>query len=216
MSATIRGGSAIGVPGGPVGTLGCLVKVGGALRILSSAHVLARLGNAEVDQQVWETTVNGEKVRAIGRVRDVAPVDFSQYAVNDLDAALADVSDLEVVRPGIGIPPVQAAPSGISLTPAEGARVQAWGAVSGRLRTSKIVSVNWQGSINYGSLGRAEFGGLVSCKPPYSVKGDSGAAVLSEEGWFLGLHMAGDEQQSLFCTLAALRRQWPGLTVVTA
>ena len=175
MPAAIRGGSAIGIPGGPVGTLGCLVRVDGALRILSSAHVLARLGNADIDQQVWEKTLKGEIVRAIGRVRDVAPVDFSPYAVNDLDAALADVSDLQVVRPGIGIPPVQAAPSGISLTPAEGARIQAWGAVSGRLRTSKIDSANWQGSINYGALGTAEFGGLVSCKPPYSVKGDSGA-----------------------------------------
>jgi hypothetical protein len=88
------------------GTLGCLVRRGGAdgakgHYILSANHVLANVNDAEIGDPILEPAPADGGTTPIARLTDFEPIDF--HGINRIDAAIAEVTVPGDVLPEIAV-----------------------------------------------------------------------------------------------------------------
>jgi hypothetical protein len=188
------------------GTLGCLVRdATGRLLLLSNSHVIADSGNAAIGSTVIQPGPGdgGGANQAIATLAAFVPLDFTPGFNNQVDAAVALITDPSLVTaliPGIGVPttPPSAFPAQV------GDQIQIVGRSSGT-STGKIKDLNYMSKLSYptadGSSGLAYFRDQVLCER-YAIPGDSGSVVCDMNGVALGLHYCGSDITSTFCLMS--------------
>lgn len=205
------------------GTLGCLVTrpdAPGKHFILSNSHVLAASGTAKVGDPIFQPGPDEGDTPAtpIATLTDWRPFDFTQAASNRCDAAIAEINP-DVVSMAqiynIGVP--------------KGARpydkrrlrnilVQKSGRTTGHT-WGKVELPRFEMEMTYPrpsgrSRGKARFQQQVLCSR-YSDHGDSGALVLDDAGYAVGLHFAGSSDVSVFSPIQFVLEDL-GIELVTA
>jgi hypothetical protein len=189
------------------GTLGCLVRRGNQLFILSNNHVMALsnaapLNSAIVQPGRLDGGVNPADI--IARLHQFIPINFNAAANNVVDAAIARTApalvDRRILRPGNVLQPIG---PGI-VQPVLNMRVMKSGRTT-QFRRGQINAVNVTINVNYGPAGVARFVRQVrvagTIQPPFSAPGDSGSLVTSQVGNRpVGLLFAGNAQNNTpFC-----------------
>lgn len=197
------GGCSIGHVRATAGTLGCLVRRGSEVFILSNNHVLAATNlGVRGDYILQPGPADGGKAPedGIATLSDYVPIDFA--GENRLDAALARPFSPELVTGEIleiGKPTGWAE-----------AELRAEVVKSGRttgLTQGTVDVVEATVEVLYG-LDRVRFvGQCVVAKPGFSAGGDSGAVVLLRESKrAVGLLFAGSEEATIFTPMDVVLR----------
>lgn len=221
------GGVSIGHINITAGTLGCLVLKGGEFFILSNNHVLADTNQGKEGDPIIQPGKHdgGTAADRIATLEEFVPIDFgtspptcsaakaveqllnalaegvgSSHRVvsyqeskgeNRVDAALARPLSLELVEKrilNIGVPRG-------SREATLGTDIKKSGRTTG-FTTGRITQIDATVQVSYGSAGTATFtdqfvaGGM-------SAGGDSGSAVLDEEGYVVGLLFAGSQNTTI-------------------
>lgn len=168
------------------GTLGSLVTKGGVGYILSNAHVLARVGQAQVGEDISQPGLidDGCKVfQVVANYSEMAPLNGSSGS--NVDAALAAVRSGAVTSTGeiIGV----GVPAASTATPTVGRGVAKSGRTTG-LTCATIASTNTTVKVQYqkncGS-GRKFFvkyaNQVVINSTSFSAGGDSGSLIVTSD-----------------------------------
>ncbi len=221
------GGVSIGHVSITAGTLGCLVSRGGQLFILSNNHVLALSNAGQIGDSILQPgpADGGTSKDHIAVLEDFIPLDFGTSApvcstaktterllnalarlagsdhritafqetagLNKVDAALArplstDLVDRSIVAIG--------RPKGVR----EGTlnmNIKKSGRTTG-LTHGRITQIDATVKVSYGSAGNATLTDQFVAGS-MSLGGDSGSAVLDEEGYVVGLLFAGSETTTI-------------------
>lgn len=201
-------GVGIGHANVTAGTLGCIVRgrsEGTQLFALGNSHILADSGRASIGDPVYqpapadaETTTQNR----LGKLSRFVPFEFSADGYpNRVDAAIAAVADSKVRRE---VRLLGVRPTALATTLVRGMRVQKVGRTSD-LTHATIEDVDLKVSARYptasGGKRRAGFAKQVGCTA-FTSDGDSGAAVLTEDGELAGLHFMGSDGLSVFNPIA--------------
>jgi len=220
------GGVSIGHVNVTAGTLGCLVMREGHLFILSNNHVLAASNNARLGDPIIQPARydGGTPADQIATLEDFIPLNFgseeptcsiakgteqimnavasalgSSHRVatyrqapqpNQVDAALARPLSPDLVKAeilGIGVP------KGVREATL-GTRVQKSGRTTGHT-TGMITQIDVTVQVDYDGRTATFTDQLMA--GPMSSGGDSGSAVLDEDGYVVGLLFAGSDMATL-------------------
>jgi len=166
------------------GTIGCRVTDGTDVYALSNNHVYANSNKASIGDNVLQPgTYDGGRnpEDKIGTLDDFTLIEFSPYASNKIDAAIAKSSpaDLGNATPsdGYGTPRSATWPATVGL------RVMKYGRTTG-LTKGRIYAINATVNVNYGpSSGTARFVNQIVITPgTFSAGGDSGSLIVVERG----------------------------------
>ncbi len=190
------------------GTLGCLVRRGNQLFILSNNHVMALVNTAPLNSAILQPgRLDGGTSPAdiIGRLDQFVPINFNPAVFNFVDAAIARTApalvDRRILRPGGVLQPIGA---GI-VQPAMNLPVMKSGRTT-QFRRGVIDAVNVTVNVNYGPVGGVarfarQFRVRGTVQPPFSDRGDSGSLVTTQAGNRpVGLLFAGNAQSNTtFC-----------------
>ena len=194
------------------GTLGCLVRKGGEVLILSNNHVLANSNNAQVGDPVWQPgrADGGTSADQIGALAEFVPIAFdgsappgngcsplSLFSIfvpkprvqnvpgdNKVDCALARPTAPDLVNPDILNIGV---PAGVG-TATLGTQLQKSGRTTG-YTTGAVTQIDVRVTVNYGGPTATFTGQLMA--GAMSQGGDSGSAVLDMQKRVVGLLYAG-------------------------
>lgn len=187
-----------------VGTLGAIVRRrdGGALALLSNAHVLARDGLAEIGEEIVQPSTRDGGTPGADRVALLArfqPFEFTQTGFPNLvDAAIAELDGGRASTDQIRL--LGHAPRGITKNVRRGMHVHKVGRTSD-LTTAIIQDVHFRLQFRLRQTkkrrARVGFRHQVMCTR-FSAPGDSGSLVLSSTGRAVGLHFAGSITASIF------------------
>lgn len=197
-------GVGVGHFGITVGTFGCLVKkrgTKGPIYILSNSHVLAKSGTGSIGDEIIQPGRRDGGSRPadnLAKLEQWIPFQFSASGYPNLvDAAIAKVRKRSV-RPEIRI--IGRAPVGVSNAIRRGMRVQKVGRTTD-YTTGVVTDINYRLFLRYpkpgGSVGRVGLKDQILCTR-YTAGGDSGSAVLNNNGRVVGLHFAGSPSTSIF------------------
>ena len=185
------------------GTLGAYVKKrdgSPGMYLLSCAHVIADAGRAAAGAEIFHPDADG---RLIAKLTDSADLHPSSTCIrNSWDAAIAKVTNPHVVTPtwrAIG------RVTGFGGTITKRMKVTLVGARSkqneGKVKDTDMVVTPLTFKHADGTEKKYLFKNLVRCSP-MSSPGDSGATVIaSESRKIIGLHMAGNDSESVFCRI---------------
>jgi hypothetical protein len=216
------GGVSVGHVDITAGTIGCLVYRGDDIFILSNNHVLANSNEAQIGDAIIQPGRydGGTTADQIATLSEFVPIDFGQLpaecpwatgtesVLNALAQAVGSNHRVMAVRQTAGVNQVDAAlgkPLSPNLVTKEileigvpkgvkevelGMAIQKSGRTTGLTHDSVIqidvtVQVNYDGRI-------ATFSGQFAAGP-MSQGGDSGSAVLTEDGYMVGLLFAGSD-----------------------
>jgi hypothetical protein len=221
------GGVSVGHINITAGTLGCLVLKGGELFILSNNHVLADSNLGKKDDLIIQPGKHdgGTLADKIATLEEFVPIDFgtipttcptaktveqllnaiakgvgSSHKVvsyqesggeNRVDAALARPLSLDLVERrilNIGVPKG-------SREATLGTDIKKSGRTTG-FTTGRITQIDATVQVSYGSAGAATFTDQLVAGA-MSSGGDSGSAVLDEEGYVVGLLFAGSQNTTI-------------------
>ena len=202
------GGAAIAVRQDQIGTIGCRVNLSGRDYLLTSGHVLSPTGFEPAGTAVYQPAPGLSGARRLGAVAAVAPLVRSPTANNSLDVGLATIDGQLEARIG-----TFGTPLGFSMNVSKNDEVRMFGANSG-VRHGVVLDTNWSGAVIHTNNVRVGFARLVSTNMA-TRGGDSGAAVLDVDNRVVGIHLGGDVNFSLFCSMFEICRLWPGLEVTT-
>lgn len=195
-------GCSVGI-GLVAGTLGCMVKKRGrksGYYLLTSAHVIARDGNAALKTPVFQPAPVdsiGSQLSPFAELSEVVPFEFSpRKNTNLVDAAIAKIKQSGMAEKAIiGI----GNPQGVA-TASRHMKVQKSGRITG-LTHGKIRDIHFRTRLQYerdklGNIGWVGFKDQILVTN-FSQEGDSGALVLSEKKMAVGLLFAGSEKVSV-------------------
>jgi hypothetical protein len=227
------GGVSIGHYAITAGTLGCLATKNGQIYILSNNHVLANSNNAEIGDAVLQpgNYDGGTMADQIGTLAEFVPIDFGDLPVdcgiatgveellnavakalgsrhrisafqespgtNLVDCALAlptspDLVNKEILEIGV--------PKG-AREATLGTAVQKSGRTTGHT-TGQIIQIDVTVQVAYGSQVATFTDQLMA--GAMSAGGDSGSAVLDNEGYVVGLLFAGSETTTILNPIQAV------------
>ncbi len=165
------------------GTIGCLVRRGNALFILSNNHVLANSNNSRPGDPILQPgPADGGRVPAdvIARLARFIPIRFGG-APNEVDCAIAQTS------PGL-VTPLNRCFGRISASPVPARRdllVQKCGRTT-QFTRGRITDVNATVRVGFGSAGTALFRNQIIIASlttaPFSAGGDSGSLIVTTQG----------------------------------
>jgi hypothetical protein len=174
-------GVSTGHPDITAGTIAARVTAGGKFFALSNNHVYANSNAASIGDNVlqpgtYDGGVNPDD--AIGTLFDYQPIDFSPFASNVVDAAIAvsSTADLGNATPadGYGTPNKALTPAAVGL------RVMKYGRTTG-LTKGRVTAINATVNVNYGPSGTARFVKQIVISPgSFSAGGDSGSLIVVE------------------------------------
>lgn len=177
------GGVSVGHYRITAGTLGCLVRRGSALYILSNNHVLANCNNARIgDPIVQPGTYDGGRVPAdvIARLSQFVSIRFGG-PVNQVDCAIAQSSPRLVT-------PLNKCIGRISATPVP-CRLNLFVKKCGRttqFTRGRITDCSATVRVSYGTAGVALFQNQIVVvsltAAPFSAPGDSGSLIATDVG----------------------------------
>ncbi|MCR4406155.1 MAG: S1 family peptidase [Anaerolineae bacterium] len=221
------GGVSVGHVAVTAGTIGCLVQRGDEIFILSNNHVLANSNNAQIGDAILQPGRydGGTMADQIATLFDFVPIDFGQGPVecpwaktaetvlNALAQATGSSHRVMAVRQTAGVNQVDAAlgkplspdlvtkeileigvPKGVKEAEL-GMAIQKSGRTTG-LTHDRITQIDVTVQVNYdGQI--ATFTGQLAAGP-MSRGGDSGSAVLTEDGYVVGLLFAGSDTTTFF------------------
>lgn len=171
------------------GTLGCLVKRGRSMFILSNNHVLANLNRARRGDPIIQpgrADGGSDPRNRIGRLSNFIPIRMGGPS-NLVDAAIALTTQ---VRPEI----LQIGrPNRIPIPPSRGMSVKKRGRTTELTTNGIIEDVNLTVRIDYRSAGWALFRNQILIrKPGFSAGGDSGSLIVDHQNRPVGLLFAGN------------------------
>jgi PKD repeat protein len=168
------------------GTIACRVKKGNNVYALSNNHVYALENDAPLGSEVlqpglYDTAGVYNKDNVIGVLADFEPIKFRRWARNEIDAAIALSSTVNL---GTATPPgAYGIPSSETATASVGLAVQKYGRTTG-LTSGEITSINATVRVGYDS-GVARFVGQIIIQPtgsdPFSDGGDSGSLIVTDD-----------------------------------
>jgi len=198
----------------PSGTLGALVRRRDvddeATYILSCNHVLAHLNRPTDDDRILQpgssdrprrdTTAQRTADVIADLTRLVTLVFHDSAYLNKVDAGLARVRNLEDVNPEVAH---LGHPRGMCRTIRRGMQVTKCGrtsAVSTGTVSDPAARLRLRYPVSEGATGYVGFTDIVLCTP-FSNRGDSGAAVLTQGREIAGLVMAGSDRVTVFCKI---------------
>ena len=190
------GGSSIGqYPLVTAGTLGCILYRGGKQVILSNNHVLAAENKAALgDAIVQPGRVDGGQPGSdtIATLLDFVPISFKPEETNDVDAAVASPVSSKGVSAFIFEVGTLKGIASVTL----GDVVTKSGRTTG-LTKGKVVAIDLEIYVGY-SAGSARYVNQVEISqlpeyPKMADGGDSGSALVTEEGKLCGLIFAADK-----------------------
>lgn len=210
-----------------VGTLGGFVRsangLSGTVFALSNNHVLANTNRLPIGTEISQP-VSKSITNVFARLTNFEPIQLSSPltpfpARNRIDAAIAQVSDLTLVRTGTmsGIPnyvPSLKAPSpGMSVTKSG----RTTGVTEGIISATRVNGVR----VNYGTPGGPLIGTFDGCiqvvgngGSPFSQGGDSGSFILEKaSGRPVAMLFAGDYLTTTACDLTAVCTRFSVLPV---
>jgi hypothetical protein len=204
------GGYSIAHPSVRVGTIGCLVRKKSdpkLVYLLSCCHILADSGRAARGDDIWQPGPfdGGTAGDAMASLADFVRFRFTPLFDNAVDAAIAGPVTKAVCQSAIAL---IGHPQGVRPRVVPGTKVRKVGRTT-RLQNGKVTAFHATLPIPY-PVGVVKFIDLVETDC-YSDSGDSGALVLDEEGYAVGLHMAdsprrpwpfNDPNRSFFCPIS--------------
>jgi hypothetical protein len=173
-------GTSTGHPNITAGTIGCRVTDGSNVYALSNNHVYAYENNASIGDPVLQPgSYDGGALPAdeIGTLFDFEPIDFSFFAFNIIDAAIAlsSISNLGNATPsgGYGLPKKDTISASVNL------KVKKYGRTTG-LTKGRITGINATLNVGYSS-GVARFVNQIIIEPGgFSAGGDSGSLIVGD------------------------------------
>jgi len=190
------------------GTFGVLVKrtteSDDNLYILSSNHVLTEYNAMVKNALILQPGVSdgGRDADNIAELAELVSLEYDDKQYNNrVDAAIGRVLDPGAVRSELIY---LGQPSGIGRAVRRGMSVQIVGRTSGR-SVGQVVDPEARLRLKYPRGKRTTayvgFADIVLCTP-FTQKGDSGAAVLSDDNKVVGLVMAGGSRATVFCKMS--------------
>jgi hypothetical protein len=196
-----------------VGTLGCLVRRGTQVFVLSNNHVVADTNRLPIGKEIVQT-FGMAPADVFARLADFETIRFPQPGGatprNRMDAAIAAVTAPNLVRIGtmFGIPnytPQLLAPRPAMAVTKSG---RTTGVTSGRITAIRVNGV----TVNYGTVQNPVIGTFDNCVQisapagvSFSRPGDSGSAILDEAtGRPVALLFAGNGTSTTACDLTAV------------
>jgi len=179
------------------GTIGCLVKKGGLLCILSNNHVLANVNRGNPgDPVVQPGPIDGGHVPAdsIGKLTTFIPIDFTNP--NAVDCAIAEVQSKLVTQQNQALGKLK-----LPVVPAQlNMLVNKCGRTT-QLTRGRITDINATVRVGYGSSGTAVFQRQVIVQSlnanPFSQGGDSGSLIVNEANQPVALLFAGSASHTI-------------------
>lgn len=207
----VRPGFGISRFDGPAGTVGLIVRRAsetGELFVLSNCHVLARVDDGQIGARVVQPAADDDlepPADPIGALTQFVRIEPSEDGyTNEVDAAIARLDDNIDATNDL---PILGKPTGIGQI-RDSMTVQIIGRTSGH-NIGKIIATDFLWAPFYrlsdGRMARVGFRHQVACTP-YASPGDSGAAVLSNSGKIVGLHVGGSAALSIFTPIRAVFR----------
>ena len=222
----VKGGYSIGHHQGSAGSIGCLVTpVSGtddSVYILSNSHVLANSGTCTKGDPVLQPgpsdygTIN-DKIADLDRWARFRYSNPSNLVyTNQVDAAIAGPIDVKNCDPSIA--EINVIPRGIAPTIDVDDKVVKVGRTSHKT-DGEIDAVNVRAKIPYPS-GTVAYSDMIICRnqttgQAFTEHGDSGSLVLSENGYAVALHVAGNSKYSFSCPIQEVLRAMQ-VSLVTA
>jgi hypothetical protein len=179
-------GVSIGHPAITAGTLGCLVRRGSTIYILSNNHVMANSNNANIGDNILQPGDFDGGQDPADRIADLSAfkaIVFSTSANNVIDAAIADVvNDNDVTgatHPSAGS---YGQPRTSTISASVNMRVQKYGRTT-RHTQGRVQAINATVNVGYGSSGTARFIRQIIINPGgFSAGGDSGSLIVVRGG----------------------------------
>lgn len=227
------GGVSVGHVAVTAGTIGCLVQREDEIFILSNNHVLANSNNGQIGDAILQPGRydGGTMADQIATLFEFVPIDFglgpvecpwaktTETVLNALAQATGSSHRVMAVRQTAGVNQVDAAlgkplspdlvtkeileigvPKGVKETEL-GMAIQKSGRTTG-LTHDRITQIDVTVQVNYdGQI--ATFTGQLAAGP-MSKGGDSGSAVLTEDGYVVGLLFAGSDTTTFFNPIQAV------------
>jgi hypothetical protein len=188
------------------GTLGVNMKwgKGSPYRLISNNHVIAGNDGKNKGKWVYQPDYNGPPTQ-LAKLTDFVPIvtyphkgiEDPTYNLYDLAWCTIDKKRGSPVIHGIGEPKGWRQPE-------VGARVRMMGAETGKLVEANITSVEYVWVYEkwpYPAMTIAFFERLILLDRPIAQAGDSGAALVDDDGYVVGLCMGGAKVNTIGCRL---------------
>ena len=199
------------------GTLGCVVKKGASLCILSNNHVLANVNSAAIGDPILQPgPIDGGRQPAdiIAKLLQFVPVRFGGLP-NRVDCAIAKVTSNTIVSPlekVYGRIRLPAVPCRLNLLVKKVGRTT-------QFTRGRITDCTATVRVNYGPAGIATFVNQIiiqSLSPaPFSQGGDSGSLIVTDQtAQPVGLLFAGSPTHTIANPIGAVTAAL-GITIVT-
>jgi hypothetical protein len=174
-------GDSIGVNGGGIGTLACVVKKNGALFVLSNNHVIANLNQGQENDPIFvpAPAQGGNVIAALAPYPQVA----MGGVPNPYDVALGAIADGTVIDPTMNVigplnlPAV--APATVAVTKFGASTQQTFGKVDG---LNEDINVMYNDDPTLIAHFTGQIAILGDGGAPFSEAGDSGSLVVTQPG----------------------------------
>ena len=202
-----QAGYSIGHTNTKGGSIGCLVHERNdpsRVFVLSNSHVIANSGIAKHGDSIIQPCAvdGGTASDEVAKLADWVKFDFSPRFSNGIDAAIAGPVTNAEFESTIAL--LNIVPRGVNQNLRVGMKVKKVGRTSD-LTTGVIRDVHFRTEFSYpnpsGGRGVVRFLNQVLCTN-FTSYGDSGALVLDEDNYGLGLHFAGSPRASIFSPIS--------------
>jgi hypothetical protein len=200
----IRPGTSIGPP--PIGnlveagTLGAIVKSGGAQYILSNNHVLANEDKLPVGTAIFQPALLDKGIQATDRVASLSKtIPLSPRGSNSVDCAIAAIDKTIAADPTI-LPKVGKLATTAPIDATDGMKVHKVGRTTG-YTTGSVLDISADVNIQY-DIGTLTFQGQILITPDlgqmFSDAGDSGSLIVDRGlGRATGLLFGGSPKSTI-------------------
>ncbi|KEI00215.1 trypsin-like serine protease [Clostridium botulinum] len=180
------------------GSIGCLVTDGFSRFLLGNNHVLARSNSLPIGTSIIQPSGKDKgksKNNVVANLAKVIPIKFNGIIgkqENYGDCAIARLTEKTIASPNIAL--INMPPRGVR-NPHVDQQVKKVGRTTG-LNTGKILSINTTYNVSYGMKSALFKNQIITT--PMAQEGDSGAVLLDNNNYILGLLLGGSELCSIY------------------
>ncbi|AYF53683.1 serine protease [Clostridium botulinum C] len=180
------------------GSIACLVTDGFSRFLLGNNHVLAKTNSLAIGTPIIQPSGEDKgkaKVDVVAHLAKFIPIKLGgifKKEENYVDCAIARLTEKSIASPKIAI--IDMSPRGVT-TPKVNQTVKKVGRTTG-LSIGKILAINATQKIEYGMKSALFKNQIVTT--PMAEEGDSGALLLDENNYAVGLLLGGSELCSIY------------------